>query len=76
MNYPLSILAIIFGITALKLVHKNPDRYGGRGFAVMGIALGTIPLILGITVLLIPAARDKVLQDLLLAVNATSIAKP
>jgi hypothetical protein len=72
LNYPLSILAIIFGINALKLAHKNPERYGGRGFAVAGIILGTLPILLGITVLLIPSTREKVLQDLLMAMNMTS----
>jgi hypothetical protein len=76
LNYPLSILAIIFGVNALKLAHKNPERYGGRGFAVAGIILGTIPILIGIAMLLIPAAREKVLQELLQAVNTTSIAKP
>jgi hypothetical protein len=74
LNYPLSILAIIFGITALKLAHKNPERYGGRTYAVIGIILGTIPILLSISVLAIPAARERVLQEIL-AQNITAILK-
>jgi hypothetical protein len=71
LNYPLSIMAIIFGIHGLKLAHKFPARYGGRTFAVMGIILGTLPLMLGITVLLIPSTREIVLNNFLSAANAT-----
>jgi len=72
LNYPLSIMAIVFGITALKLAHKDPNRYGGRTYAVIGIILGTIPILLSISVLLIPAARERVLQDLMVQ-NLTAI---
>jgi hypothetical protein len=74
LNYPLSVLAIIFGVNALKLAHKNPERYGGRTYAVIGIILGTIPILLGISMLLIPAARERVLQDLMIQ-NLTAIFK-
>jgi hypothetical protein len=65
LNIPLSVAAIIFGLTALNLNHKYPQRYGGRGYAVAGIVIGLIPLVLGLSILLIPSARERVLQDMM-----------
>jgi uncharacterized membrane protein HdeD (DUF308 family) len=74
LNFPFSILAIITGIAALKLAHKHPERYGGRTYAVIGIILGTIPILLGISMLLIPTTRTIMLENLL-GQNLTSIIK-
>ncbi|MBS1267010.1 MAG: hypothetical protein MAG795_00980 [Candidatus Woesearchaeota archaeon] len=47
-NFPLTIVSICFGITALKLAHKDQDRYGGRKLAVIAIILSSISLLLGV----------------------------
>ncbi len=72
LNYPLSVLAIFFGVSALRLVHKYPDRYGGRIYAVIGIILASLPVFIGLSILLIPTTRQRVLQELLVQ-NATGI---
>lgn len=43
------IIAIILGIVALSAISRNPQRYGGRGMAIAGIATGA-----GGTLLLVP----------------------
>ncbi len=63
LNIPLSILAIIMGITALKLAHNHPERYGGRKFAMTGIVLGFIPLILMLIAFLLPGPREQMIAQ-------------
>ena len=45
LNLIFGVLAIYLGIRALKHIKKDPERYGGKGFAVIGIILGTITII-------------------------------
>jgi prepilin-type processing-associated H-X9-DG protein len=44
----LGLLAIILGIVALKRTTREPQRYGGRGMAVAGIATGSAGLLVNI----------------------------
>lgn len=70
LNVPLSISAIAFGIAALKLIHNSPERYGGRIYAVIGIILGALPLILILTALIIPMTREQIFREIALAIPA------
>ena len=72
LNIPLSILAIISGIAALRLIHLYPKRYGGRICAVIGIVLGFISIILFLAIFLFPDARTRLINDLLTYKNATN----
>lgn len=47
-NFVLGIMAIIFGVLAIKRIKKEPEKYGGQGFAIAGIILGSIALMFGI----------------------------
>lgn len=46
-NAVLGVLALVFGILAIRRVRENPSRYGGQGLALAGIVLGCIALIFG-----------------------------
>lgn len=48
-----SILAVIFGSIALSNIKKNPEKYGGKKKATIGIILGIVSLIIGITITII-----------------------
>ncbi len=55
-NVVFGVLAIYLGIKALAKIRKDPDKYGGKGFAIAGIVLGTFPIIfyiIGLTICLI-----------------------
>ena len=43
-----SVVAIVLGHIALKKHKKNPDVYSGRGFAIAGLILGYLGLIIAI----------------------------
>jgi phosphatidylglycerol:prolipoprotein diacylglycerol transferase len=45
---PFSILGIVFGARSLRKISRNPEKYKGRGFAIAGIAIGCVTLILNI----------------------------
>jgi hypothetical protein len=66
LNFPLSILSIIFGISALRLAHLYPQRYGGRVYAIIGIILSSLPIIFGISALIIPSTRQLIIEELML----------
>jgi nitrate/nitrite transporter NarK len=74
LNIPLSIAAIISGITALNLAHKYPERYGGRLYAAMGLVIALIPIVLWLAVLIIPSTRKILLEELALQ-NLTFLPK-
>ena len=48
LNVILGILAIILGVKARRLVLSEPDKYGGKTFAIIGIILGGIPILFSI----------------------------
>jgi len=59
----LAPIAIILGIVALVRANKNPTNYGGKGFAIAGISVGSVvclffvPLIAAIAIPNILAAK-------------------
>ncbi len=53
----LGTLAIIFGITALRRIKRDPDMYGGRNMATAGIICGIVGIIGAIIFLIILANR-------------------
>lgn len=44
-NIIFGALAIFLGTKALSKIRKEPSKYGGKGFAIAGIILGTLPII-------------------------------
>lgn len=40
------IIALVLGAKALKQVNESGGRYGGRGMAITGLALGLISLVI------------------------------
>lgn len=42
LNLIFAIPALYFGIASLRKIKKKPEQYGGKWFAVIGIALGAI----------------------------------
>jgi hypothetical protein len=72
LGVPLSILAIVYGITALKLEHNYPERYGGRIYAAIGIILGASSIILLVSVFVLPITRQKFLETFIIQ-NVTSL---
>ena len=46
LNNFLAIAAIITGIKALKQIKSNPEAHGGRRWAVAGIVMGALVLII------------------------------
>jgi hypothetical protein len=49
----LSPAALITGFIAISQTKKNPQRYGGRGFAIGGISTGGVFLALYVAFILI-----------------------
>jgi hypothetical protein len=43
---PLMILGLIFAIVSLKRINKNPEKFKGKGFAMVAIALAIIGLLI------------------------------
>ena len=50
------MLALIFGIIALKKINKSIGALTGKGLAIAGIILGSIGIILGIIWILVVGA--------------------
>ncbi len=48
---PLGITAAIFGIISVSKINKNPGKYVGLGFAVLGIIIGFVDIV-GVMILL------------------------
>jgi hypothetical protein len=48
----LCILGIIFGAVSLHKINKHPERFKGRGFAIVSIILGIVGIIIGTIVLI------------------------
>lgn len=48
---PLGLVALILGIVAVSKISKNPELYKGQGFAIVGIILGAIGVLVGLIVL-------------------------
>lgn len=46
LNLIFGVIAVYLGVKALIKIRKEPDKYGGGWFAVVGIALGGLPLAL------------------------------
>lgn len=46
LNFIFGALAIFLGIKALSKIKKEHDKYGGKWFALAGIALGSLPIVL------------------------------
>ncbi len=44
LNWALSVLAIYFGIAALRSIRRDPQHYGGKVFAIVGIVIGAAVL--------------------------------
>ena len=49
-----SLLAIIFGITALVRISKNKERLIGRSMAVIGLSIGSLWIVLIFVAIIIP----------------------
>ena len=47
-NLFLGITGLIFGILALKEIKKEPNEYEGKGLAIIGIVLCSLPILGGI----------------------------
>ncbi len=45
-NIIFSILALIFGVSALKAISKYSDELSGKGFAIAGIIMGIMAILL------------------------------
>ena len=45
-NLIFGALAIYLGIKALTKIKKDPDKYEGKGFAIIGIIFGALPMVL------------------------------
>ena len=48
LNLIFGSLAIILGINSLLKIRKEPDKYDGRWYAIAGIVLGSLPIVLSI----------------------------
>lgn len=48
---PLGIPAVIVGLIGIKNANENPHQYGGKGFAIAGLAMGAVSF--GLTILMI-----------------------
>ncbi len=48
LNWVISLLAVYFGIKAIRSIRKDPSVYGGLVFAVIGIAIGASVFILNV----------------------------
>lgn len=46
LNFIFGVLAVYLGLKAISKIKKEPDKYGGKGFAVTGIILGALPIVL------------------------------
>ena len=46
LNNFLAIAAILTGIKALRQIKSDPEHHGGRRWAIAGIVLGALPLII------------------------------
>ena len=46
LNLIFSFFAVYFGITSLKNIKKEPLKYGGKSFAIIGLILGSLVHIL------------------------------
>ena len=46
LNIFFGALAVFLGIKSLMKIKKDPKKYGGKWFAVTGILLGLLPIIL------------------------------
>ena len=56
LSTPLSITAIVCGILALNQIKAEPDRFGGKNQAIIGIVLGSIGIVMMIVGLLVNMA--------------------
>jgi Domain of unknown function (DUF4190) len=43
---PMGIVAVIFGLVGLGKIINNPDDYSGKGFAIAGLILGLLDIII------------------------------
>ena len=43
---PIGLIAIGLGICATKKANEKPKEHGGKGFAIAGIALGSVTVVL------------------------------
>ncbi|MBI4144976.1 DUF4190 domain-containing protein [Candidatus Woesearchaeota archaeon] len=48
LNVLFGILALVLGIKALSRARAQPESYGGKAIAVIGIILGAIPLLFSV----------------------------
>ncbi len=44
-NVVLGPLALLFGIIGMRRIKQDPKRYGGAGYALTGIILGSIAVV-------------------------------
>ncbi|MCK5580805.1 MAG: DUF4190 domain-containing protein [Candidatus Omnitrophica bacterium] len=65
-NVVFAVLAIVFGISALRAISKYKDELNGKGLAIAGIILGAIGVILvtiGLTIaLLFPETMRNIME--------------
>jgi len=43
-GFPLNLLGLIFSLVGLSQIHRQPERYEGRGFAIAGLVLSAVSL--------------------------------
>ena len=46
------IAALILGLVALSQIKKDPDKYGGKPFAIAGVAIGAVSILFYLILLL------------------------
>jgi hypothetical protein len=48
---PFAILAVTFGVTSLKRIKMNPEKYKGTAFATASLAIGCVMIVINIVIL-------------------------
>jgi len=52
-----SILAIVFGVTALRQIHRSRGRQKGRGMAIAGTVLGSLAVVIILVAFVVTAGK-------------------
>lgn len=57
-NFPLGVLGLIFSLVGLAQINDRPDLYAGRGFAIAGIVVSALGIIICIVLMVSNAANS------------------
>jgi len=49
LNLIFGVLAIYFGVKSLRNIKKEPDKYGGKWYAIIGVILGLLVYVFYLT---------------------------